>query len=131
MLPRQQVVHFDMGVYAMVEWLSGAAGEWALGKTLDAGARILAGNKRGDTQFLNHDPKICSQFYHLEPPLGGHLPYTEIYNFSDVIKTGELKSVAITTNNDEFFKQPGDMEWALVRAQGYSEYRAAGHAKQA
>ena len=112
----------------MIEWLVTASGGWALGKSLDAGARILGKIQHSKNRYLNHDPKICNDFYHLESSLGGHLPYKEIFDFSDSIVKKEIKDISVRIIKDEFFTQGNDLISAVVRAQAYFAYRSEGHA---
>lgn len=113
----------------MIEWLASAAGGWALRKSLDTGLKILTNINVADTRYLNHDPKRCNQFYHLEESLGGYLPYKEIFDFSDSIIKRDINNIHITIE-DEFFTQGNDLNSAVIRAQAYSSYRNDGHAQR-
>ena len=112
----------------MIDWVIESAAGWALGKSLDASMRRLEIINRNGTRFLNHDPKICNHFYHLEESLGGCLPYKEIIDFSKEIKKKEIPKISISTTNEEFFTQGNDINWAVARAQAYYAYREEGHA---
>lgn len=114
----------------MIEWLASAAGGWAVGKSLDTGARLIDNIRNTKTCFLDHDPKACNHHYDLEESLGGYLPYKEIYDFSESIIKREVKDISIKTINEEFFTQGSDLNSAVIRAQAYAAYRAEGHANR-
>lgn len=115
---------------AMSFWLVKDAAGWVVDKTFDASIRGLGNINHSRTRFLNHDPKICNQYYHQEGSLGGYLPYKEIFDFSGAIKKREFPQISISTTKEEFFTQGNDINWAVARAQAYYAYRDEGHAKR-
>lgn len=114
-------------------WITGTAGAWALGRTLDQTNSFAAGvlrriSDRG-TDFLNHDPRYVNQVYaEVGPKLAGSLPYLEIADFSDDIRQGRTSRIMARVNTDPFFTQATDFEWAQARAQAYLDYRSKGYA---
>lgn len=113
----------------MIESLLSAAGGWVVGKALDASLGVLGNINVADTRYLNHDPKRCNHFYHLEESLGGYLPYQEVFDFSNSLIDGEVSNIKLSIE-DEFFTQGNDLTSAVIRAEAYSSYRNDGHAKR-